>query len=103
MLLVSFQQRILFVRPVADVRREGVIFPLKICSGTVHPALQRLDSIILFVVQCLLDCFVEASSRKIGLNAGIQGMLILLKPHAQFFQFVRSESSYSAFNLLDCV
>jgi hypothetical protein len=57
----------------------------------LHPALKRLDSIILFIVQCLLDCFVKASSRKVRLNAGIKGMLILVKPQGQFFQFLRSQ------------
>jgi hypothetical protein len=58
---------------------------------------------VLFVVQSSLNGFVKRARRKIGLNASIDGVRVLVKPHAQFLQLLRRERTDSAFDFLDRV
>ncbi len=63
----------------------------------LYPALKRLDSTALFVIQSAMDGFVETARRQIGLKANVDGLrAILIKPRIQFFQFLRRERSYMA-------
>src|ERR1700674_1972264 len=56
--------------------------------------LERLCATVLLVVQSALDGSVEASGRKIGLDASIdRRRAVLLKPDIQFLYFVRRERS----------
>jgi hypothetical protein len=102
MLRIALQQRKLLIRPAANLPRERAVFLPIICiSAVLHPALKRLDSTVLFVVQGSLDRFVETARRKIGLDTSIDGVGVLVKPHAQFLQFLRRERADSAFDFLD--
>jgi len=70
----------------------------------LHWALERLYATVLFVVQGALDGRVEASGRKIGLDASVdRRRAVLLEPYVQFLYFARRERSDGAFDLLDGV
>ena len=79
-----------------------VLLP-KIGGGAMlHRVLERLYASVLLVVQGALDGRVEASGRKVGLDASIdRRRAVLLKPHVQFLDFTRCERSDGAFNLFD--
>jgi len=61
----------------------------KIGGGAMrHRGLERLCAAVLFVVQGALDGLVEASRRKIGLDASVdRRRAVLLKPRVQFLDF----------------
>jgi hypothetical protein len=82
MLWIGFQQRKLLVRPVADFLRERPEFLPKVRGGAMlHPALKRLDSTALFIVQSSFNGVVQTARRKIGLKANVDGLrAILIKP-----------------------
>ena len=68
----------------------------------LHRVLERLYASVFLVVQGALDGRVEASGRKVGLDASIdRRRAVLLKPHVQFLDFTRCERSDGAFNLFD--
>src|ERR1700686_2331721 len=70
----------------------------------VASGLERLRAIALLVIQGALDGRVEASGRKIGLDARVdRRRAVLLKPGVQFLYFARRERSDGAFNFLDGV
>jgi hypothetical protein len=70
----------------------------------LHWALERLCPTVLLVVQSALDGRVEASGRKIGLNAGVdRRRIVLVKPRVQFLYFARRERSDGALNFFDGV
>jgi len=105
MLRVCFQQRKLFVGTGADFLREGMVLLPKIGGGAMlHWGLERLCAAVLLVVQGALDGHVEASGRKIGLDASVdRRRAVLLKPCVQFLNFARRERSDGAFDFLDGV
>jgi len=104
MLRVAFQQGKLLVRTAANALRERPIHLPEICIGAVlHPALKRLHSTVLFVIQSSLNGVVKTARREIGLDASIDGVRLLVKPHAQFFQLLRRERTDSAFDFFDRV
>ena len=80
-----------------------MVLPPKIGGGAMlHWVLERLYATVLLVVQGTLDGSVEASGRKVGLDASIDWRrAVLLKPHVQFLDFARRERSDGAFNLFD--
>jgi len=70
----------------------------------LHGALKGLYAAVLFVVQGALDGRVEASGRKIGLDASVDRWgEVLLQPDIQCLDFARGERSDGAFDLLDGV
>ena len=85
--------------------RERVVLLAKIGGGAMlHWMLERLCATVLLVVQRTLDGRVEASGRKIGLDASVdRRRIVLLKPYIQFFYLARRERSDSAFNVFDGV
>jgi hypothetical protein len=64
--------------------------------------LKRLASTVLFVVQSETNGLVETARHKIGLNASVEWLRVMLvTPRVQFFQLLRAERSYGAFDFLD--
>jgi hypothetical protein len=66
----------------------------------LHPSLKRLETIVFFVAQSSLDGVVETARRKIGLNAGIERVQVLVEPYVQFFQLLRLQRADGAFDFL---
>jgi hypothetical protein len=69
----------------------------------LHPSLKRLKTIVFVVAQGSLNGVVETASRKIGLNAGIEPVWVLIEPYIQFFQLLRRQRADGAFDFLDGV
>jgi uridine kinase len=68
-----------------------------------HSALKRLNSAILLVADSSLDSIVEVTCRKVGLDAGIERVLVSVEPSAQLFQLMRRQRANRAFDVLDRV
>jgi hypothetical protein len=103
MLRIGFQKQKLFVGPLADLLRERPVSLPEVCtSAMLHPSLKRLETIVFFIAQGSLDGVVETARRKIGLDAGIERVL-LVEPHIQFFQLLRRQGADGAFDFLDRV
>src|SRR5690349_19064115 len=70
-------------------------------SAMLHLTLKRLNASVLFVFQSAVNGFIQASGGKVGLNASINSLrMVLVKPRVQFPQLLRCEHVYSARNLL---
>jgi hypothetical protein len=70
----------------------------------LHWVLERLHSAVRLVVQGALDGRVEAARSKIGLNASVDRLrIVLVEPRVQILQFARRKRSDRAFNVFDCV
>lgn len=65
-----------------------------------HSALERLCQATALVVKSATDSCVEATCGKVGLDAGINGLrVVLVKPRIQFLQLLLGELVYRAFNV----
>ena len=92
MLGAGFQQRKLLVRTVANIlRQRRVDVPEARIGAVLHPVLERLHSTVVFVVQSSLNGVIKTACRKIRLDAGVDGVRLLVKPQTQFFQLLRRE------------
>jgi len=70
----------------------------------LHGVLKRLGAAVVLVVQSAVDGRVEASGRKIRLDAGVnRRRVVLVEPRVQLLDFARGERSDGVFDLLDGV
>ncbi len=65
---------------------------------------QRDNSAISFVVERTMDSCVEAAGGKVGLEARIDGLgVVLVKPRIQLLQLLLTELVYSALDFPYCI
>jgi hypothetical protein len=69
----------------------------------LHPIPKAAEDDCFFVAQSSLDGVIETARFKVGLDAGIERVRVLVEPYVQFFQLLRRQRADGAFDFLDGV